>query len=178
MVEITYQMVLSTIQTASLVVGIVYYITIMRNQQRNQELSLKAQEHTLETRQAQNFMQMYNRLQDSMGDLNSVELMQNAKFDTIEEFLELMNTDKTFGIFIRKYGGFYEGLGVLVKEGLLNVRFVALMWGGTTRMYYELIEPILEDWRKVINYPRLWSESEYVCKEVIKYMDEHPELKT
>ena len=51
MVEITYQMVLSTIQTASLVVGIVYYITIMRNTQRTRELTLKAQEETERARQ-------------------------------------------------------------------------------------------------------------------------------
>ena len=37
-------MVLSTIQTASLVVGIVYYLTIMRNTQKTNEQSLKAQE--------------------------------------------------------------------------------------------------------------------------------------
>lgn len=63
MADITYQMVLSTIQTVSLVVGVIYYITIMRNSQRTRELTLesqelarKAQEHALETRQAQMFM--------------------------------------------------------------------------------------------------------------------------
>lgn len=53
MAEITYQMVLSTIQTAELLVGIFYYIMTLRNQQKNQQLSL-------ETRQAQLFMGIYN----------------------------------------------------------------------------------------------------------------------
>ena len=64
MAEITYQMVLSTIQTIALVVGIVYYLTIMRNAQKTRELTLqsqeltrKAQEQSLETREAQLFMQ-------------------------------------------------------------------------------------------------------------------------
>jgi len=34
MVEITYQMVLSTLQTIALIVGIAYYLIIMRNSQR------------------------------------------------------------------------------------------------------------------------------------------------
>ena len=42
MVEITSQMVLSTLQTIALIVGIAYYLTIMRNSQRTRELSLKA----------------------------------------------------------------------------------------------------------------------------------------
>ena len=65
MVEITYQMILSTIQTASLVVGIIYYITIMRNQQRTRELTLKAQEHATETRQTQIFMRLYEQLNNA-----------------------------------------------------------------------------------------------------------------
>jgi hypothetical protein len=60
MAEITYQMVLSTIQTVGLLVGIFYYITTMRNAQKTRELALKsqeltrkAQEHAVETRQIQ-----------------------------------------------------------------------------------------------------------------------------
>ena len=42
MVEITYQMVLSTLQTVGLLVGITYYLIIMRNSQRAQQLQLRA----------------------------------------------------------------------------------------------------------------------------------------
>ena len=52
MVDITYQIVLSTLQTVALVVGIAYYLFIMRNSQRNQQMQL-------ETRQAQLFMNTY-----------------------------------------------------------------------------------------------------------------------
>ena len=57
MAEITYQMVLSTLQTVGLLVGIFYYVTTMRNAQKtreltleSQELSQKAQEQSLETK--------------------------------------------------------------------------------------------------------------------------------
>jgi hypothetical protein len=171
MVEITLPVILQIVQTVGILVGIVYYLIIMRNSQRNQEL-------TLETRQAQMFMQMQNRFADSMQDIPSVEVIQSIKFDTFEEFLDLYHSDPTINKVMRGYGRFYENLGVLVKEELIEVRLVALMWGGPTRMYWDVLEPILDDWRVAFNYPRLWSETEYICKEVLKYMDEHPELKT
>jgi hypothetical protein len=49
MVEITYQMVLSTLQTVGILEGIIYYLFIMRNSQRNQQMQL-------ETRQLDLFM--------------------------------------------------------------------------------------------------------------------------
>ena len=54
MAEITYQVVLSTLQTFGLLVGIFYYVMTLRNQQKNQQLAL-------ETRQAQLFMNIYDR---------------------------------------------------------------------------------------------------------------------
>jgi hypothetical protein len=146
-------------------------ILTSRRTARNEEL-------TLETRQAQMFMQMQNRLSDSMRDTPGFEVILNTKFDTFDEFHDLCNSDPTINKVVRGYAGFYESLGVLVKEKLIDVRLVSLMWGGTTRMFWEFLEPIIGEWRVALNYPRLWSETEYVCKEVLKYMDEHPELKT
>ena len=88
-----------------------------------------------------------------------------------------METDELFLTTMRACGSFYEGIGVIVKEGLLNVRWVALMWGGPTTKYWRLMEPIMEDLREHHEYPRMQIETEYVCREVIKYMEEHPELK-
>ena len=64
-------MFLSTLQTAGILVGIFYYLMVLRNQQKNQEMSLRNQELTLksqalatETRQAQLFMQLFDRWSD------------------------------------------------------------------------------------------------------------------
>jgi len=40
---------------------------------------------------------------------------------------------------------FYEGLGVFVKKGYLDIELIALMWAGMTRRFYEnIVEPIIE----------------------------------
>jgi hypothetical protein len=59
MVDISYQMVLSTLQTAGILVGIFYYIFTLRNAQHTRELQLRAQEQAADTQKAQLLMQ-YN----------------------------------------------------------------------------------------------------------------------
>ena len=69
-------------------------------------------------------------------------------------------------------------MGVLVKAGLLDIHLIALSFAGATRQLWEKLEPLLEPMREKFEYPRMWSETEYLCRELMKYMDEHPELKT
>ena len=48
----------------------------------------------------------------------------------------------------------------------------------TRRFYENIVEPIIDEAIVFFNMPRVWSETVYVCKELIQYMDEHPELRT
>ena len=102
-----------------------------------------------------------------------------AKVSSMEEYLELYESDERFKLAMDCYLPFYEGLGVMVKEGFFDIRLVALMWAGMTRMFYEnIFEPVIDDMREHVNYPRLWSEGEWLCKELLRYLEDHPELRT
>jgi len=54
-------MVRDIVTILGVVGGFTYYVMTVRATQRNQALSLKAQEQQLETRQAQFFMQIYSQ---------------------------------------------------------------------------------------------------------------------
>jgi hypothetical protein len=182
MVEITYQMVLSTLQTVGLLVGIAYYLFIMRNSQRNQELTLKAQQQALETRQAQLFMNIYNQSFANPQYLKSWTKVYDTPWDSYEEFKALYHPDfredDDFQLAYDVVGCFLEGVGVLVRENMLDVRWVALLMTGSTRRYWEKTQPIIGEFRRDYDNPRIWSETEYLYNELIKYLEEHPELKT
>jgi len=45
----------------SIPIGVFYHIMTLNNTGKNQELTIKAQNHALETRQAQLFMNIYNQ---------------------------------------------------------------------------------------------------------------------
>jgi hypothetical protein len=163
-------LMLNVIQTGAILIGVIIALMEIRHMRQTRETEL-------ETRQAQLFMQLYTRFSDQKKGLKVIDAMQNTKYDNADEFLELQETDENFRKVIEVRATFFEGIGILVKEGLLDIRYVALMWAGPTKMFLEKIEPVIEDLREHYGLPRLWSEAEYLCKEVIKYTDKHPELK-
>lgn len=155
-----------------------------RTNKRNQELTLKALEQTLETRQAQLFMNVYN------------QSFANAEF--VENYREVMTSQQdifsevTLRLFdysdrspenpelvkaLSYIVSFYEGLGVFVKEGLIDIRLVALTMTNMTRSLWERLAPIVKKARIQTAFPRLLSEFEYLYDELMNYIEEHPELK-
>ena len=174
MVEITYQMVLSTLQTIALIVGIIYYLIIMRNSQRNQEL-------TLETRQAQMFMQIYHRLNDPYLQ-KAIIILHGVDFKDIDDFLSKSNSETAEGRELKEsitaFISYYEGVGVLVREGLIDIRYVALLICGMTKNTWEKFKDIAPKIREQPGMKRWASEWEYLYNELMKYLEEHPELKT
>ena len=115
-----------TIETISIVftgisisLAAFYYINTLRNSQRNQQTQL-------ETRQAQLFIQLYNRFRDDTESLDIESSFLDVEIKSSEDFIRLWRTDEDFGKVLSTLGGFYEGIGVMVREGYIPVRLVAL----------------------------------------------------
>ena len=181
MVEITYQMLLSTLQTLSLLVGVIYYITIMRNNQRTRELSLKAQELALETRQAQLFMHIYDRFNETEFSTQWTKIMFQWRWKDFEEWWqkygpeENVEENASFVSVIR----YYEGVGVLVKKGLIDINIVGELMSTHIIRFWEKMEPVFKALRERLNWPELFQEFEYLYNEIKPITEQqHPELNT
>jgi len=164
------------VTAASVSVAAIYYAFTLRLNMKNQELSLKAQQQSAETRQAQMFMSIY----DKHSNIHFSKAWEKTVFTpwkTWEDFSKLWE-DPEFNDAAMLIGTSYDGLGVLVMEGLLDIRLVALLMGGRVRPWGEKIMPILDDGRKAMGFRRWLSEAEYLYNELIKYTDLHPELDT
>ncbi len=154
-----------------IIVSILYYTSVLRNSNKTQQLAL-------ETRQAQLFMQMYNRWLDDIT-LEDYYPFVTRRISNWEELKTLINTDEDYERIFNKVAGFYEGLGVLVKAGYITIHPIALMWTGVTTLFWtNILGPSIEDMRKDYKLTRLWSEAEYMCTELLRYVQEHPELAT
>jgi hypothetical protein len=167
-----------TIETISIVftgisvsLAAFYYINTLRNTRKNQQLQLDA-------RQAQLMMQIWNRYDEHIRD--GIDAWIAVEYEGFQDFWDNYSFDSNpdFWVKARRAVSWYEHIGVLVKAGLLDIHLIALAWAGNTRMFWEKVGPLLPGFREVLKYPRAWSETEWLCKELIKYMDEHPELKT
>jgi hypothetical protein len=160
MVDVTYQMVLSTLQTAGILVGISYYVMSLRNQNR--------------ARKTQLYMQIANRF----GQTQMVEARNKYSMFDWKTSEDLANDFSSYDgrIIIGTLASYYEGLGILVKEGLLDIRIIALFMTGPFREFWKKLMPVKDKFRVISKWPRAFIETEYLYKELTKYLKQHPEL--
>ena len=178
MVDISYQMVLSTLQTVGLLVGICYYVMTLRNQQRNQEISirnqeltLKAQEHATETRQAQLFMDHYKL--DTSQEFGKIvmELIWLWNWDDYDDLVKkygpvsgsVDNYSKMISVCLH-----FDGLGVQVKNGLLNIDNVYDLYSNRLIPFWEKFAPVIIEARRRGNAPQIYEHFEWLYYELKK----------
>ncbi len=196
MVEITYQMVLSTLQTVALIVGIAYYLFIMRNSQRNQQ-------HQLETRRAQLYMTLFNTInnQDIFRLWYEIREYQFADYD---EFMDKYGPESNPDAYNKmvKILWLFTEMGTLVHRGYITIDDVSHLVSNNPILAWEKYGPIIEISR-VKRYSKFtYATFEYLAKMMIerrlsgysgveevvdaipdvgiaeyrKYAEEHPEL--
>ncbi len=124
------------------------------------------------------FMQIYNESHNDPSFIEALHRTRELEIHTYDELLKISeNEDNRFAL--SRLGLFYEGVGVLVKEGYVSIRLVALLMTGMTRSWWErLYKSWIEEGREKYNFKRWMSEAEYLYDELMKYIEEHPELKT
>jgi hypothetical protein len=94
-----------------------YFVTSRREEKRSQQ--------TLDTRQAQMFMNIYQQA-TSKDFMSAWNLFMSSRWEKYSEYRELLQK-KEFANATSILNMFWEGLGVLVKEGFLPIRLVALL---------------------------------------------------
>ena len=163
------------IETVSYIIGAlgvfvaaVFYVLNLRISQRNMK-------HTLETRQAQLYAQIYEgfkskEMQDADFELMHLELKTAADWHRLLE-------DKAKYSAWNMWSCFYEGIGVMVRQNLIDIKWVAELFSGPLIWFWERYEPIVMSMRDEMNYARANSELEYLYDRVLKYAKEHPEFK-
>ena len=179
MVEITYQMVLSTLQTAGILVGIVYYITIMRNAQRTRELALKAQEQATETRQTQIFMRLYEQLNNAETYASWAELV-NMEIDN-EEYLRKYDSSVNPVHFGKRslHWFTYNTMGELLLMGIVKPDLIhRLSMGPIVIEMWETWEHIIKATRVREKAPDIWNGFEFLYNEMKRLRSErgYPEF--
>ena len=167
MVEITYQMVLSTLQTIALIVGIYYYVMTLNYTRRNQE-------HTLRTRNATFFHQVIGQMLSNNEALKHAVHLQSNPFSSIEEYNELMKDPDyaTATYYVRQL---YEMLGVYVRNGIMDIEMFAQIQPYYQMRWWEMNKEQIYDSRERMFGPSYYRNVEYLMNAVQEYLKEHPE---
>jgi len=182
MAEITYQMVLSTLQTLSIMVGIFYYVTTLRNAQKTRELTLesqeltrKAQEQAAETRQIQLFMQLFDR----WGDPDFAKLYGKYRYETCakvnndpEEICKIAvqsvfeSYDPDVWIPIQTLTQYFEGIGIIYKKKLVDIETLESLLSDRIIWYWDVTGAFVNYAREKLDDPTMYQEIETLVNEM------------
>jgi hypothetical protein len=179
MVEITLPIILQIVQTVGILVGIIYYITIMRNQQRTRELTLesqelarKAQEQALETRKVQLFMQIYQDM-NSTENLRIYSELINMEWEDWDDFRRKYGSKNNPESYVLRYSMWVRlnGVGLLVKDGHIDVGSVHDLMRQTILTQWEKWGDIIIRIREEYNMVGFCDGFEFLANEMVKEIE-------
>jgi hypothetical protein len=141
-------------------IAAIYYTMTLRYTKRSQELQL-------ETRQAQLFMPIYSVYQ-SEDHIKAVSEIMKWEYDSYDDYMAKYGEEVNPEAYMmyRKVFGYLEGLGVLVRNGLIDPSLVDDLMSGLIISYWEKFEPIFVERRKRLNWPQVGEQIEYLYNQV------------
>ena len=152
MVDVSYQMVLSTIQTIALIVGIFYYITIMRNAQK-----AKRYEN----------LKWFLEQRSNTEDLLKYAWVQNLEWEDYEDHLSKygMKTNPEAWARLWSYLIMFDDVGLMVRRGLMDIEDFYDISQRSIPSVWKKYQPIIEENRKRGD-PTSMVEFEYLIEEM------------
>ncbi len=159
MVEITYQMVLSTLQTAGLLVGIYYYIMTLKNNRQNQRI-------TMTTTLLEPFMTVE-------GNLVLMDLL-NMEWNDLDDYKRKYDHRVNSENFAKRAAVFnrLESLGLFYRRGLLDLETLRSGGGTIMTLLWRKFKPIVEMYRITDADKSLYKNWEYMAESVYKMYPE------
>ena len=160
-----------------LTASIIYYASVLKNANKTRELQLKAQEHATETRQAQLFMQLFDRWSEpefakqygeyrykicaqANNDPNEIcKIAVNALFESY---------NPEVWVPIQTLTQYFEGISILVQKELIDVDIVERLLSNRILWYWEATQPFIEYVRERVNDPLMYQDLEILATEMKK----------
>lgn len=152
-------------------VAAVYYVMNLRVQQANMK-------STLETRQTQVFMEVFDRFNNMEMMKAFNEVVMNMNYKDYDEFLEKYGWEKNPDYYIHfdLIGWNFHGMGVLVKKNQIDPELVTELIGAGVITFWDKAKPFYLEWRRRYNIPA-YKGIDYLY-EVTRdiYYSKHPEV--
>ena len=151
---ITIQMIRDTAAIVGVMVALGYYILNIKNQRQ--------------TRQAQLFMQLYREYRQKDMWKDGWELLQ-YEWDDFEDFVEKYDSSVDIDNFVKRYWywSYFDGMGILLKKGLIDKEMVYNLQGGYGAVWmWEKYKNIITESRERMNAPEHFVMFEYLVDEI------------
>jgi len=168
---------LSTIRDLVAIFGVIagfsYYVLTVRANQKNQALTLKSQEHSLETRKTALMMQLFQEIGSPEYWERYTRYRYGKTPETIEEFMQEYGpeTNPTTYAEISSYWYTYVIVGSLLYDNKLDLRIIALNLGDLPVRAWDKWGHIIEHLRESYGWEGAWIAWEYLVSQLREYID-------
>jgi len=125
-----------------------YYISTLRNAQ-------KTQQQAQETRQAQLFMQAYNKFIDKEFQQNYMDIVYQHEWDDYDDWWEKYGPATNSGESSKRASvlSYFEGLGVFVEQNLIDIELVSRLGSQNIIWCWEKYSPLWEEYTRRTGSP-------------------------
>ncbi len=147
------------------IAGFSYYVLTVRNAQRTRDLTLKAQEQAVETRQLQLFMQLYEKTLAKENWTAHLEILNEWSWKDFNDFWNKYGEDNNLEAWrkLTTTCAPFEHIGLLVRDGMIEPKRVWDFYGFFLTNLWEKILPVVDGYREKIGDERFleWFEDLY-----------------
>ena len=166
--QVTFQTIFQFLQTVSIMVGIAYYLMILRNQQESQQ-------KTDQARKIQTFMQIHQR-QNDQKEQETLYMLYNLEWINFEDYIDkysaMSGHPEIAGAFDSQLS-YYDGIGTMVKENMIDLETVYNIAGRRILMLWFKFETIVKGFRDPKwGIPDYGENLEYLAEEMIRIRKE------
>jgi len=147
-IQAAYYMVAAT----GVLVAAIFYVLNMRA--------------TLQTRQAQLFMQIYLKTTEKSFMKDGLEITDEWKWTDFDDYDKKYVANRDNNAKFMACSDYFEGLGVLVKRKLIDPGLVDDLISSGIIGFWEKTRPVVEEWRVRHHVPQLNEHVEYLYDEV------------
>jgi len=102
--------------------------------------------------------------------------LYGIELKNVEDWNRLLKNKDDHAAFIF-YGSYLEGLGILVKNNLIDIHLIVELTSGAILWFWEKYREGIIDCRSKLNWSRFFVEAEYLYERCVEYGKDHPELR-
>ena len=167
------QVVRDLVAIFGVIAGFTYYVMVVRNSQRMQQLQL-------ETRKAQLYMQLFMRITSEEFVKKSIDLLR-LEYDNVDEFMEKLLLGPDSSLHAKLFSMFWhiDGLGYMMSQGLIDPEMVYNFGGGFAQVWHwRKWEPVVMRFRERRGDPDFLKWFEYTAKEMMRMRQEKGLMQT
>ncbi len=149
------------------------YINTNKRAEESKKKEQETRDRELETRQAQLLMGVYQALvSPEMMEANLK--LQDIEMEDVQDWNRLCKNKDRYKVWML-WASYYQGLGTLAEEKLIDVSLLAQLLGGNILWFWEQYGSMMVDCRGKLSWPGWGKEIEYLYNGIYEYGVNHPE---